>query len=141
MKRPPKPKNTHALRAQKRRKMIAAARQIPAGELRILPLAIVAGVSTVTARKWLTDAGIDLRWCKRGRPKHGESVDVQGVEAILAGAMRQGQVNVDFAAEVDPKGDEPTLLESVREAAEDLAKVGIIGHTELAEFGGDDDGE
>jgi len=85
-------RQTKEVLAQKKRKLLATAKELyklAPERVRVLPLAQAFGVSALTARKWLAGAGLDLT-AKRGRPVKGETAGFHDVMTLIGGAAEVG---------------------------------------------------
>lgn len=95
------PKQTREVLALKKKKLLDTAREMMRMDprnVRVMPLALAFGVSSLTARKWMVAAGIETTQ-RKGRPARGESFGYQDVMDLVAAAARRGEETLEHAAE------------------------------------------
>lgn len=103
-------RDTKQALAGKRAKLIQVARQVPAGYLRVLPLATAFSVGSQTVTKWLNEAGIPFEG-GRGRPKAGQTFSFQDITKLIGETLSQGQRNLDDAASEHFDADDVDMQE------------------------------
>jgi len=92
-------KQTKQQRDSKRRALVACARALVEAQgpsaVRLLLLAETYGTCTLTARRWLEGAGVDLSCLKRGRPSVERLEAADAASAFVADFVAKQNKNLD----------------------------------------------